>query len=223
MKKALLAITLVAAVGSAARASVVLSDTFTYPDGPIISAPSSPWVAHSGTGSMMVSNNMLVVSRSRGEDVHADLAGGPYVDSDPSIELYSSFTMVISNDSDTIGTYFSHFRGTNTGAATDFGARLFVTTSNTVTHAPVAAGMYRVSIGNGAAATNDDLLGQIDQDLSANTTYTVVTRFVPNTGLATIWLNPSFITDANATASDPGTAVAPTLQCLLLCLPPELR
>jgi hypothetical protein len=210
MKKAFLIATIVAIASFAAPASVVLSDSFTYPDGPITSAPSTPWIAHSGSGSMMVSNNMLVVSRLRGEDVHADLAGGPYLASDPSIALYSSFTMVISNDlPTTAGTYFSHFRGTNVGAATDFGARVFVTLSNTVTHAAVPDGQYRVSIGNGAAATNNDLFGQIDMDLDTNTTYTIVTRFVPNTGLATIWLNPNLESDTSATAADPGTAVAP--------------
>src|SRR5215475_14541958 len=115
MKK-ILSLCALAAMVPSLYAGVVLSDSFTYPDGPIAGAPGSPWSIHSGTGSMIVSNNMLVVSRLRGEDVNAPLAGGPYLSSDVNAKLYSSFTMVISNDLPTVaGTYFAHFRGTNTG------------------------------------------------------------------------------------------------------------
>src|SRR5207249_4518204 len=108
----------------------------------------------------------------------------------------------------TIGTYFSHFMGTNTGAATDFGARVFLTRTNTVSFAPVPDGKFRISIGNGAASTNVTFLGQIDQDLDTNVVYKIVTRFVPSTGLATIWLNPNLESDTSATATDPGNANA---------------
>jgi hypothetical protein len=159
---------------------------------------------------MMISNNMLVVSRSRSEDVNAPLAGAPYLSSDANAKVYSRFTMVLSNDLPTLtGTYFAHFRGTNTGAATDFGARIFLTLSNTISHGAVPAGKYRISVANGAAATNNDTFGQIDVDLDTNVAYTVVTRFVPSTGLATIWLNPAAESDPSATATDPGTAIAP--------------
>lgn len=210
MKKICLTLAALAALHFSAQATLVLSDNFTYPDGPIISAPGTIWSPHSGSGSMMVTNKQLVVSRSRGEDVNAPLAGAPYLASDPNATLYSSFTIVISNDMPTVaGTYFAHFRGTNTGASADFGARVFVSMSNTVSYAPVPAGKYRVSIANGAAGTDNNLLGQIDQDLSTNTVYTIVTRFVPSTGLATIWLNPTSEADPGATATDPGTTAAP--------------
>jgi len=210
MKKTLLSLSIIAGLIPVAQAGVILSDSFTYPDGPIISAPASPWTAHSGSGSMMVSNNMLLVSRLRGEDVNAPLVGAPYLSSDSNAKVYSKFTMVISNDLPTVaGTYFAHFRGTNTGAATDFGARIFVTLSNTVTHAAVPAGKYRVSVGNGAASSDNNLLGQIDQDLDTNVVYTVVTRFIPSTGVATIWVNPAAESDIGATATDPGNGSAP--------------
>src|SRR5207245_5655216 len=60
-----------------------------------------------------------------------------------------------------------------------------------------------------AAASTNDFQGQIDQDLSLSNIYTVVTRFVPSTGLATIWLNPTSESDTSATATDPGTLDAP--------------
>ncbi len=213
MKKALLAAALIICLGSAARAGVIFSDTFTYPDGPLVNGASA-WELHSGTtGTMLVSNNTLVVTGARSEDDHAVLQGAPYLLTAPSVKLYSSFTMAVSNDlpgvSLTAGTYFAHFKGTNAPntALADFGARVWVSRSNTVSHAAVPAGMFRISIANGAASTNINDFGQIDQDLSTNTVYTVVTRFVPNTGLSTIWLNPKSEADPSATANDLGTAV----------------
>jgi hypothetical protein len=208
MKKALVVLSLIIAFVTDLRSAVVFSDTFTYPDGPILSAPSTPWVVTSATaGSVMVSNNTLIISRSRGEDVNAPLAGAPYLLTDSSAALYASFSVVISNDLPTLtGTYFCHFKGTNSGALTDFGARLFATTTNSILHTGLAANTYRLSIGNGASATNVDVIAQYDMDLSAGTVYTVVTRFVPSTGLSTLWINPSLSTDTSVTASDPGTS-----------------
>ena len=66
---------------------------------------------------------------------------------------------------------------------------------------------FRFGIGNGALATNSS--GQIGTDLSLSTTNLLVTRFVPATGLATIWLNPAVESDPSVTATDPGTATRP--------------
>ncbi len=211
MKKVTSAVILLAAALSAAQGSIVLSDSFSYPNGPLVGAPGSPWASHSGTANtMLVTNNQLIVHASRSEDVNAPLTGAPYLASDGAAALFSSFTMVVSNTLPTpIGTYFAHFRGTNINAATDFGARVWLSTSNTISFAPVPAGKFRLGIANGAAATNNSLLGQIDQDLDTNVLYTVVTRFIPSTGVSTIWLNPSADTDPSATATDQGTAAAP--------------
>jgi hypothetical protein len=209
MKKVLLAALLIATFGSAANAGVVLSDSFTYPDGPLVNA-GSPWALHSGSpGTMNVTNGMLVIYKSSSEDDHAALQGAPYQVSDPTAKVYSSYTIIISNANDlptTTGDYISHFKGTNTGALSDFGARMFVSRTNVVTQAPVPDGMYRVSIANGLGSTTNSYWGQVDQDLSTGTVYTVVTRFVPSTGLATIWVNPAAESDPSATATDPGSA-----------------
>jgi hypothetical protein len=207
MKKILLSSLMILAV-YAAHAGVVLSDTFTYPDGGLVGAPSSPWSAHSTGTLMLVTNNTLIVSRARAEDVNAPLAGAPYLVADPAAKLYSSFTLVISNDLPTLsGTYFAHFRGTNSGALTDFGARVFLLTTNYVNPSTgVAAGKYRVHVANGTSGLADNAAGQFDQDLSTGVVYTVVTRFIPSTGVATIWVDPVSETDPSATATDPGTA-----------------
>ncbi len=211
MKSKLLALFGLAAAFCSAQAGVVLSDNFTYSDGALVRS-GSPWSLHSGTaGTMLVSNNVLVVSGSRSEDLNAPLAGAPYLESDPSAKLYSSFKMAISNNLPSLsGTYIAHFRGTNTGAATDFGARIFLLTTNTINPANgVAAGKYRVHVSNGSLALTDNAAGQFDQDLSTNVVYTIVTRFIPSTGVATIWVNPNSETDPSATATDVGSAARP--------------
>ena len=165
MIKKILALCAYATALAASSASVVLSDTFTYPDGPVVGPRGSPWVTHSGTaGTMVVTNNQLWVAgtSAKSEDVNAPLAGAPYLASDPTAKLYSKFTLVISNTlPSTIGAYIAHFKGTNSGAATDFGARVFLTASNTISFAPVPAGKFRIAIGNGAAATNNTYLGHL--------------------------------------------------------------
>ena len=194
-----------------AHAAVVLSDTFAYSDGAIVRY-GSPWSSYSGTaGSMLVSNSMLVVSGSRTEDVSAPLAGAPYLESDPNAKLYSCFKMVLSNNLPSLsGTYIADFRGTNTGAATDFGARIFLLTTNMVNPATgVAAGKFRVHVSNGSLGLTDNAAGQFDQDLSTNVVYTIVTRFTPSTGVATLWVNPNSESDPCATATDVGSAARP--------------
>jgi hypothetical protein len=212
MKKNLIIVYALAGLLSSAQAGLILSDSFTYPDTNLTST--GVWVAHSagGANAIGVTNGQAVVRMlsASAEDDHADLSGQPYLASNAGIKLYSSYSIILSNDlPSTNGTYFSHFMGTNTGAATDFGARVFVTRTNSVSGGGVADGFYRISIGNGAAATNDALLGQINVDLQTNVVYKIVTRFVPSTGIATIWLNPNLETDPSASGTDPGTLVAP--------------
>ncbi len=214
MKKLILTLGILAGAAMVTQAGVVLSESFNYPNGNLTAVSGGIWSAHSGAGAqpVQVTNGMarLYEPSSSAEDVNALLAGAPYLSSDSTIALYSSFKMILSNTLPSVsGTYFAHFRGTNTGAATDFGARLFVQRTNTVISAALPDGKFRLAIGNGAAATNASVLAQIDMDLDTNVVYNIVTKFVPSTGISTYWINPSVESDTHATASDPGTAARP--------------
>src|SRR5262249_9907088 len=155
----------------------ILSDSFTYPDGDIAAAPGSPWMVHSGTTPASISGNELRLTGGNSADVNALLAGGPYLSNSPAV-LYSSFSMRVTSRPGNAGTYFAHFKDTNTLQFTGFGGRVWLSASNAYTGMLIANNqVYRVGIGNGTSATAAS--GQIDQDLMLNTSYTIVTRFVP--------------------------------------------
>lgn len=206
MKKYLLSCLVALMAGSAAHATTVLTETFTYPDGDIALAPGSPWQVHSGTTAANISTNQLRLTGGNSADVNALLSGGPYLSNSPSV-LYSSFKMRVTSQPGMAGTYFAHFKDTNSGAATGFGGRLWVSATNAIANTGLANNQFRLGIGNGTSVTAAS--GQINQDLFLNTNYVVVTRFVPNTGVATIWLNPALESDPSVTATDPGTAARP--------------
>lgn len=193
----------------ATHADIVLSDTFTYPNGNITELIGSPWVPHSGAGNgpVQVSGGQLRVTGGSAEDVNALLADGPYLASGSAV-LYSSFKMRATAKPGNLGTYFAHFMDTNTGAATGFGARVWVSATNAYAGGLITANnQYRVGVANGTSGGAQS--GQIDADLTLNTTYTIVTRFVPATGVATIWLNPVVESDPGVTATDEGTGTRP--------------
>jgi PEP-CTERM motif-containing protein len=194
MKKISLLLPVAALLTANVQAALVLNDSFSYSDGPIVGAPGSPWATHSGTaGQANVVSGQLSLTESESEDVNSALSGGPYTVASGAV-LYSSFTVSFSALPSGGGAYFAHFRDTGTG----FRARVFTSTTN------AALGSFRFGIGNSSSATVTS--GQIATDLNLNTTYTVVTRYDVASGLSTIWLNPTAETDPSVTASDtPGT------------------
>ncbi len=207
MKKSMFTLIPALLAAAASQASIVLSDSFTYPDGDIAAAPGSPWLVHSGTTPATIQANELRLTSGNSADVNALLAGGPYFSNSPAV-LFSSFQMRVTSRPGNAGTYFAHFKDTNVMQFTGFGGRVFVSASNAYTAMLIANNqVYRVGIANGTSGTAAS--GQIDVDLFLNTTYTIVTRFVPNTGAATIWLNPAAETDPSVSATDIGTAIRP--------------
>ena len=190
MKKPFLILPVAALLVTHVQGALVLNDSFSYSDGPIVGASGSSWTTHSGTaGQANVVSGQLSLTEAESEDVNTALSGGPYTVASAAV-LYSSYTVSFGALPSGGGAYFAHFRDTGTG----FRARVFTSTTN------AAPGSFRLGIGNSSGATATS--GQIGVDLSLNTTYTVVTRYDVASGLSTIWLNPVAETDPGVTASD---------------------
>lgn len=176
---------------SSLPAVLLFQDDFSYADGPIVSAPGSPWNLHSGSaGDALVAGGKLEVSSSRGDDIDAFIPGQPYTSGSV---LYSSFTVRFSALPTSGGAYFAHFNASSSRAV------IFASTGG----AP--GGFFRFGIGNSSGATATS--GQLTNNLSLNQTYFIVTRYNVGTGLGTIWLNPALESDPSVTAADAITTV----------------
>ena len=209
MKTILKSTTLLLALGLAqlaTQAAVLFQDNFdSYSQGELptnsVSSGNGPWYAHSGSGLISViadpsgnTANALQVSQALTVDVHAFVTNSSYPTLAPTgsvVAVYSSYTLNMQT-LPTGSAYFSHFyRDSST-----FSARVFVTNNG--------AGGFRVGIANGGGNATPVL----PTDLSLNTTYTIVTRFVPSSGISTLWLNPTTEASSSITATDAPNAIA---------------
>ena len=220
MKKTLIALTILASALVGAHAGIILNDTFDY-SGPspapavdIVGAPGSAWVANSGATTMQVTNNLLLVTSLKAQDVYRPWQAGPssYASNSAAV-LYSSYTLHCTFLPGAIGTYFSHFGGTNcftSSTATITGHRCRVEASLTNF---TAGGLAPVGVGGFwyLSILNSGTPGQIPTTwqtvLDTNTTYTVVTRYDVATGESTLWVNPTAENSTSVTNTTPGGLV----------------
>ena len=175
------------------QSALILSDTFSYPDGPITNQVGSPWVTHSSNSTneeILVTGGRAYLSFTRGDDVHASLTNQPYTPGN-GVVLYFSLNVNFSASPTESGSYFAHFKDGGNG----YRARVWASTSG----AP--AGLFRLGIGNGTGATASS--GQLTNNLALNATYILVVRYNVAKGVSTIWLNPASESDPSETAADP--------------------
>lgn len=201
MKRIIASLTFLAAAISGAQAGLVLSDSFSYPDGGIVT--NSTWLPNTGTANtMLVANQQLVVTSARSEDIAGPLTGGPFPTNGTVVtRLYSSYTLkCVVRPTTLAGTYYSHFTGSNNyGLLTGHRARVYAGVTNA--NAGVGAGSTQFYLGI-VNASGNPTNGTWATALETNVTYTVVTRYVLATGESTLWVNPSAETDPGATAND---------------------
>src|SRR5712692_11787358 len=177
MTKSLLTIVWLACVLASAQAGVILSDTFSYLDGPLVGAAGSPWKTFIGTtGQVDVISGRVHLTAAETEGVRAPLTGAPYAFG----ALYASFTLNLKTLPTAGGNYFAAFKDNGTS---NFRARVFVLTGG------AAPGMYRVGIANAAASA----VAVLATDLTPGVDYQLVVRY-NNSAVAattsTLWLNP---------------------------------
>jgi hypothetical protein len=204
MKKTKMALMLVGllAAASTTKAASVFSDVFNYADGGIVANSSGIWINNSGTaGTMLVSNQTLIVSTSRAEDI-AHYFGSVYPTNGPVTALYSSYTIKCIGLPTALGTYFNHFTGTNTFGLSGFRARVFAATTNTAAGVNDTSGNFYLYIVNSVGSTTNGN-NQWPTALATNVTYTIVTKYVLATGASTLWVNPSSESDPSITDTIP--------------------
>jgi endonuclease/exonuclease/phosphatase family metal-dependent hydrolase len=176
------------------RADLLLSNSFDYADGPLVTVSSGDWVHHSGsTGEVKVVSNRVLLSQTNSEDVNAQLLGQPYPVS-TNILLYASFSLNVVALPTGNGAYFAHFKPAGTSG---FGGRVCLTTNG------AAVGTFRVGVATASAVPS----AVIVSNLALNTDYTVVLRYAPSNGVCNLWLNPVAESDPSISATDTTFAV----------------
>jgi len=174
--------------------AILLYDSFSYPNGSVITNSGFLWAHRSGTnGDCLLSNGRLEISSARTEDVGAHLAGAPYARSN-GIVLYASFKIKFLGVPNSTPEYFAHFVG-----GSSLRARVFAGAAETF------PGAFHLFIANGSETNTAHAAA-----LSANSTYTVVTRYDIDTATTALWVNPSTESDPAAIATDPQTPVSIT-------------
>ncbi len=178
-----------------AGAALLLSDSFNYPDGPLVTVSTNGWVHHSGsvTGEVVVASGRLLLNEDNGEDVNAPLAGQPYPSSGATNVFYAGFTVKFTALPGSSGAYFAHFKNGTTG----YRARIWALTGG------AAPDRFRLGIsstdGSAISATNP-------ADLRLNADYLVVTRLVNSNSVSTLWINPASEDDPAVSSSESASA-----------------
>jgi endonuclease/exonuclease/phosphatase family metal-dependent hydrolase len=177
-------------------AALLLDDTFSYSDGPLVTVSGGVWAHHSGSaGEVMVSSGRVFLSEANTEDVNASLAGQPYPASGTTNVFYASFTVKFTSLPSSGGTYFSHFKN----SSTTFRARIWALTGG------AAPDRFRLGISstNGSAASATSTM-----DLRLNTDYIVVTRLVNSNAVtvSTLWINPTAESDSSISTTENASA-----------------
>ena len=176
-----------------ARAEVVLEESFTYDDGPIVVQAADTWKNHSGSSAQAeVYEGQLILTQSGSEDFHAKLAGGPYKKSSGGT-MYASFDVEFTELPIGGGSYFAHFRDDGFG----YRARIIAQTTG------AEGGAFRI----GASSMGKQSTALVENDLHLDTVYKVVIAMSLVDASTTLWIDPDDDAAGGVTTTDNGSAV----------------
>ena len=181
---------------SSANGTMLVSETFTYPDGNLV--PNDPpiggaWNAHSGAAvtPIQVSSGTIGLVQGGGtrEDDNVPFETGAIGAGDV---VYSGFDLTVPDPGAAIvDTYFGMFlQGTS-----NFTSRVWVT-------APTTSG-YRLALSNDNSITDADGEAR-STDLAFGTTYRVITKYDFDNQNGMLWIDPVNESSASISATDPG-------------------
>ena len=176
-----------------ARAEVVLEESFTYDDGPIVVQAADTWKNHSGSSAQAeVYEGQLILTQSGSEDFHAKLAGGPYKKSSGGT-MYASFDVEFTELPIGGGSYFAHFRDDGFG----YRARIIAQTTG------AEGGAFRI----GVSSKGKQSTALVENDLHLDTVYKVVIAMSLVDASTTLWIDPDDDAAGGVTTTDNGSAV----------------
>jgi hypothetical protein len=175
-------------------AALLVSDSFTYPDGVLTNVSSGKWRhASGGIDEVNVTAGSVELTRSETGDVDVPL--GTTFAGSSAATLYARFTIkVLALPGGANGNYFAHFAGASSRA------RIFVTTNG------AAAGRFRIGIANGSTTAS----ALWPNDLQTNLTYTVVARHSISNAQASLWIDATSPFTAPTVANDTASAASAT-------------
>ncbi len=182
---AMAAAMVLALASGAAQATVLVNETFTYPNGNLVGQ--GGWAAHSGAGanSVQVTGGQAILNQGAGsrEDVNkAFTAIGA------GTTVFAAFDMTNTGGSANVA--FAHFL---TGTST-FRSRVFITPAT-------LGGDYTVGFSDNSTSTTAATWAS---DLTFGATYRVVISYDFTTGASMLWVNPVNIGSTNLSIA--GTA-----------------
>ncbi len=176
-----------------ARAEVVLEESFTYDDGPIVVQAADTWKNHSGSAEQTeVYEGELILTQGNSEDFHAKLAGGPYKKSSGGT-MYASFDVEFTGLPSGSGSYLAHFRDDGFG----YRARIIAQTTG------AEGGAFRI----GVSSKGKKSTAVVDNDLHLDTVYKVVIAMSLADASTTLWIDPDGGAAGGVTTTDNGSAV----------------
>lgn len=189
------------ALVTGASASILLTDTFSYSTGGIVSQSGGNWTNLSGTGTFLQINDSKVAGVVHGagsrEDVTRTFTASPIATGN---NVYSSFSFTV-NTAPVAGS--EYFYAVHDAAASNFRGRVFLS-------APTTSG-FRVGIANSSGTTS-----VFTSDLTAGQTYFAVVRHSNTTGVnSALWIGSSLSAIAGVGDSSPTVTAADALGTLV--------
>ena len=169
--------------------AMLLSEDFTLPDGSLI-VPGGTWLIHApdpgDPANIRVAGGRLELSSTRGEDVHASLAGGPWSPGSGAI-LYAALRLRCRDLPTAAGGFFGHFRDDHTA----YRGRVYLALSES------DPGRYRVGVASASGVPVFE-----SRDHAPGEWVAVVVKYNVGTGETRLWVNPTVEADPSLRASD---------------------
>jgi hypothetical protein len=194
----LIAVATFVVFGGTANADTFFSDTFSYPDGPLVDNVGSGWRNHSGSGDpVLVTAGGEAVSNNEGSNDVNRNANGNVTGGGNETWYYAALITVADSRADPntaleSQSYVIHFK--------DSGNFNFVTRTH-VTDPSTGVGGAGYRFGLSAGSGNFQVA---TQDLNFGQQYKVMGSFNATTGDAELWIDPTDIGDTSITHTDVG-------------------